>query len=94
MKYKYFWNKEIAINIAKKYDIKLKKIHWKIIYYFRSFYFKNKILPNIRLILIYLNKNNNNKKYNSIYLFKLFSINLLKTISDISGLKNKLIVCF
>ncbi len=94
MKSKYIWNKKFAINIANKFNIKLKKIHWKIIYFFRSFYFKNNILPNIRLVLIFLNKGNKNNKYNSIFLFKLFNMNFLKIVSNICGLKNKLVVCF
>ncbi len=92
MNFNNLWNENLAIEIANKNGIKLKKIHWKIIYFFRSFYFKNKYLPNIRIVLMFLNKDN--IKYNSIYLFKLFPKGFLKQISDICCLSNKLVICF
>ncbi len=92
MKNKVFWDKNLAIKIANKKGIILSKIHWKIIYFYRNFYFKNKLLPNIKILLFYLNKNKN--KYNSIYLFKLFPKGLIKQILDICGLSNKIVSCF
>ncbi len=87
-----FWSKNIAINLALKLGINLKYIHWIIIYYYRFFYFKHKILPSIRNLLIYLNKKYN-KKYNSIYLYTLFPKGVIKQVCQISYLPEK-IQCF
>ncbi len=91
MKKKY-WDENIAIELAKKQGLILKKIHWKIIYFYRKFYFKNGLLPNIKLLLCYLNKKNH--KYNSFFLFNLFPKGLNKQISNICCLSNKIVICF
>ncbi len=86
------WNEQIAIRIASKQGLVLKKIHWKIIYFYRDFYYKNGLLPNIKLLLEYLNNNKSN--YNSIILFNLFPKGLNKQVSEICCLSNKIFVCF
>lgn len=87
-----FWSKNIAINLAYKININLRYIHWVIIYFYRSFYFKYNILPSIRNLLIFLNKKYSTK-YNSIYLYKLFPKGLIKQVCFISCLPNN-IQCF
>ncbi len=87
-----FWSKDIAISLAYKFNIKLKYIHWIIIYYYRFFYFKYKILPSVRKLLIFLNekfKNKFNKKIDSFFLYKLFPKGLIKQVCIISCLPNK-----
>ncbi len=79
-----FWNKKIAMKLAFKEGIKLSYIHWKIIYYFRFFYFEYGNIPNIRSLLNYLNKYNN--KYDSILLYNLFPKGLIKQVSKIACL--------
>ncbi len=90
-----FWNKSIAISIASKYGIKLNYIHWKIIYYFRFFYFKNGNIPNIRNLIIFLNKNVyfNNYKFDSLFLYKLFPGGLIKQVTSIACIPS-FVQCF
>ncbi len=86
------WNRNIAINIAFKENIILNIYYWRIIFYFRFYYLKNKIIPNTRNLLNFLNKRYN-YKYNSLYLFKLFPKGVIKQITKISCLPNNM-QCF
>ncbi len=88
----FFWSKNIAIKIAYNYGIKLNYHHWIIIYYYRFFYFKHRNLPNIRNLLNFLNKKYK-KKYDSIYLYRLFPKGVIKQVSDIACLPKK-VQCF
>ncbi len=90
------WNKSISYRLAKKQGIILKNIHWKIILFYRKYFFLNKVIPSIRLLLIYLNKNESNKKkYNSLVLFNLFPKGVVKQILIISCLpKESIMNCF
>ncbi len=88
---KYIWNKKIAIKLALNENIILNNFHWKIIYYVRNFYFKNKLLPNIRNILCFLNKKKVN--FDSIFLFKLFPKGIIKQCSKIACLPEN-VSCF
>ncbi len=89
---KKFWSKNIAIRIAHYYNIKLNYDHWIIIYYFRFFYFKYGNLPNVRNLLNFLNKNYD-KKYDSIYIYKLFPKGIIRQVSEIACLPNN-VQCF
>ncbi len=91
---KCFVKKKLIIYRAKKIKIKLTKIHWKIIYYFMKFYIKNKILPSIKNLLTYLNINNKNYTYSSIFLFTLFPKGIFKQICKLCNLSTSLISCF
>ncbi len=86
------WNRNIALSIAKSEGINLNISHWRIIFYIRFFYFKYKIIPNIRNLLNYLN-NKFNKKYDGIYLFKLFPKGFNRQIIKITCLPEN-IQCF
>ncbi|WP_343189367.1 TusE/DsrC/DsvC family sulfur relay protein [Buchnera aphidicola] len=79
------WNKKIAKKIAKKEGIKMTIKHWEIIYLIKKFYKKYNIVPSLRMILK-IKKKKKNKKYNSIYLFKLFPKGPSKQGSKIAGL--------
>ncbi|BGI51533.1 MAG: TusE/DsrC/DsvC family sulfur relay protein [Buchnera aphidicola (Ceratovacuna japonica)] len=76
------WNKKIAKNIAIKENIKLKKIHWKIIKIIRKFYIKFKRTPSILIVYKILKK----EKKKKIYLNKLFKNNFTEISSKISGI--------
>lgn len=86
------WNRNIAINIAFKYGIILNIYYWRIIFYYRFFYIKNKIIPNIRNLLNFLNKKYN-CNYDSFYLLKLFPNGFIKQIVKITCLPGN-IRCF
>ncbi|WP_343126458.1 TusE/DsrC/DsvC family sulfur relay protein [Buchnera aphidicola] len=79
------WNKNIAIKIALKYSIYLKKIHWKIIFFLRSFYLRYKIIPSIKMIILTIKKTSDINLNTQIF-FKLFSRNPLKNACKIAGL--------
>ncbi len=87
-----FWNKNIAIKLALNEGIYLEYIHWVIIYYFRFFYFKYNSLPNIRNLINFLNIKYN-KKYDSIFLYKLFPKGIMRQVSKISCLPEN-VQCF
>lgn len=82
---KIYWNKKIAISIAKNFSIKLKKNHWKIIFFMRKFYKKYNITPTTRMLILTLKKE---KKIfiTSQDLFILFKETPMKNISKIAGL--------
>ncbi|NIH16524.1 MAG: TusE/DsrC/DsvC family sulfur relay protein [Buchnera aphidicola (Periphyllus lyropictus)] len=84
---KIFWNKKYALKIAKKEKIKIKKIHWKIIFFTRNFYLKFHIIPSIRILLTAINKTYK-KKLNSVDLINLFPKNPAIKISKIAGIPN------
>ncbi len=86
------WNRNIASKLAKKQGLILDKIHWKIIYFYRNFYFKNGLLPNSKLLLQYLNKKN--YKYDSFFLFNLFPKGLNNQVSKICCLSKEIVICF
>ncbi len=86
------WSKKLAIKIAYNEGIIMNNSHWKIIYYFRFYYFKKKSIPSVISLMNFLNKKSNNK-YNSVYLFKLFPKGLIKQVTKISCL-SKYISCF
>ncbi len=88
---KKIWDKKIAIKLALKENIILNNIHWKIIFYVRNFYFKNKVFPNTRNILFFLNKKKN--YFDSIFLFKLFPKGIIKQCSKIACLPDY-VSCF
>ncbi len=81
---KILWSKGLANKIAKIENIKMTKMHWVIIYYFREFYYLNKSTPNIRNLLTFLNKKFKNKVINSIFLFNLFPNGVMNQILKIS----------
>ncbi len=93
MNIKFFWNKDLANIIAKKEGLLMSNIHWLVIIYFRCYFFKNKSLPNNRILLSYLNKTFMLKKFNSIDLYKLFPKGLFKQVCLIGNLP-KNINCF
>ncbi len=92
MKTYFFWDKNLAKKIAYNQSIIMKKIHWIIVFYFRSFFFKYKSIPNTRLILNYLNLKYSNV-YDSIFLFCLFPNGVINQVSKISLLPNN-VICF
>ncbi|CAL4322625.1 TusE/DsrC/DsvC family sulfur relay protein [Buchnera aphidicola] len=79
------WNKFYAYKIAKLEGIVIKKKHWKIIKFFRKFYFKFHTTPSMRILLKAINYNSK-KKIDSIYLFKLFPKSPALQASKIAGL--------
>nr|WP_281264072.1 TusE/DsrC/DsvC family sulfur relay protein [Candidatus Westeberhardia cardiocondylae] len=80
------WNKNIAIEIANCEGITLSEEHWKIINFFRSFYFHFNTLPSFRILVNKMLKEFENKKCNSCYLFYLFPGGPMKQAVKISGL--------
>ncbi len=86
------WDRNLAIYIAKRQGISLNIYHWRIIFYYRSFYFKYNILPNTRNLLNYLN-NKFKTNCDSIFLFKLFPKGFNKQIIKITCLPDN-IQCF
>ncbi len=86
------WNRNIAINIALKEGIILNIYYWRIIFYYRLFFFKNNIIPNIRNLLNFLNKKYK-CNYDSFYLFKLFPKGFIKQITKITCLPDN-VQCF
>ncbi len=88
-----FWDKSLALNIAKKESINMSVVHWVIIYYFRSYYFRFKNIPKTRNVLTYLNFKYVKKKYDSLVLFKLFPKGFVGQVLKISCLSS-FVRCF
>ncbi|BBA84886.1 TusE/DsrC/DsvC family sulfur relay protein [endosymbiont of Pachyrhynchus infernalis] len=80
------WNKNFAINIARKKKIILNDKHWDIIYFIRDFYYKYKISPSINILIIFFNKKNINNKISLNYLNLIFKNKFDKNIYKISGI--------
>ncbi|CAL4043532.1 Sulfurtransferase TusE [Buchnera aphidicola (Tetraneura ulmi)] len=81
-----YWNKIIAIEIAKKESINLTINHWEIILFIRNFYLKFKITPSMKMLSKSLKLKFGNKKSNSIYLYKLFPKGAANQASKIAGI--------
>ncbi len=92
MKINHFWSKSLAESIAVKENVLMTNIHWVIVYYFRSYYFKYSSIPSTINLLVYLNIKYN-KKYDSIFLFKLFPEGVFNQVLKISCLSS-FIRCF
>ncbi|VFP83775.1 TusE/DsrC/DsvC family sulfur relay protein [Buchnera aphidicola] len=78
------WNIQFAKNTAKKLNITLNKMHWKIIFCMRNFYKKYNITPSTRILLQYMKKKN--IFLTSQDLFILFPNGFMKNASKISGI--------
>ncbi|QJC28435.1 TusE/DsrC/DsvC family sulfur relay protein [Enterobacteriaceae endosymbiont of Plateumaris consimilis] len=86
-KHKYFiWNEKFAEKIAFKEGIILTTKHWEIIYLLRILYKKFNTVPNLRMLVISLNKKYGFLKFDSTYIFNLFPKGPIKQASKIAGL--------
>ncbi len=80
------WSEAIAIEIAKKNNVKLGSEHWDIIYFIRCYYQNFKHLPNARVFTKAIKKKFGEQIGNSRYLHKLFPLGPLKYTCKIAGL--------
>ncbi|MBK4775341.1 sulfurtransferase TusE [Candidatus Pantoea edessiphila] len=80
------WNENIAIKIAECENIIMTIEHWNIIYLVRSFYLKYNISPTMRMLIAYINSQDQKSKSNSSYLFRLFPQGVLKQATRIAGI--------
>ncbi|QCI17848.1 TusE/DsrC/DsvC family sulfur relay protein [Buchnera aphidicola (Acyrthosiphon lactucae)] len=80
------WNIILAVEIAKKENIKLNSDHWIVIMFVRKFYFQFNITPSMRMLIKSIKNEIGISKSNSIYLFKLFPKGPAKQASKIAGI--------
>ncbi|QJC27987.1 TusE/DsrC/DsvC family sulfur relay protein [Enterobacteriaceae endosymbiont of Plateumaris braccata] len=84
---KYFlWNETLAEKIAFEEGIILTSKHWEIIYLLRILYKKFNAVPNVRMLIITLNKKYGISKVDSTYIFKLFPKGSIQQAAKIAGL--------
>lgn len=80
------WDEAVAVEIARKEDIKLGPSHWEVLQLLRVFYQRHQVSPNTRALVNLVKRDLGQDKGRSIYLMRLFRGTPAKTANKIAGL--------
>lgn len=80
------WNRQVALELARREAIELSDEHWEILLFIRDYYQQFKHLPNARMFAAAIRKQLGAEKAQSRYLQHLFPAGPLKYACKLAGL--------
>lgn len=80
------WNEAVAAEIAKQENVELTSERWELIHFARKFYLEYQYIPPLRVFIKTMQPELGKDKASSLYLYRQFPENPLRTICKIAGL--------